>query len=267
MAEPGTVSQGADSRAADAQPSASRPAFYARGGGPVGDWITLLHPPYTAWHLGYVGLGAALVPRLDWAVFWAGLAGFALAVGVAAHALDEWNGRPLRTGISGRALWTAAVLSLAGAVALGVGVLRHSGYALLPLIAAGVVLVLGYNLELFGGVLHTDLGFALAWGAFPVLVGYVAQGPRWTAPGVCALVFAALAATAFSAAQRRLSTPARTLRRRVADVAGEIRFADGSTAVLDRSTLLSPLDGALKLLSAVSPTVAAALLLYRWSAR
>ena len=52
----------------------ARPAFYARGGGPVGDWITLLHPPYTAWHLGYVGIGAALVPRLDWGVFWASLA-------------------------------------------------------------------------------------------------------------------------------------------------------------------------------------------------
>ncbi len=271
MAEPGAAeSAGAGSAGAvPAAPSAagSRPAFYARGGGPVGDWITLLHPPYTAWHLGYVGLGAALAPRLDWAVFWASLAGFALAVGVAAHALDEWNGRPLRTEISAASLWTAALLSLAGAVALGISVLRHSGYALLPLIAAGIVLVLGYNLELFGGALHTDLGFALAWGAFPVLVGYVAQGPRWSAAGTCALLLAALAATAFSAAQRRLSTPARALRRRVAEVAGELRLADGSAVALDRGALLGPLDGALKLLSAVSPTLAAALLLYRWTAR
>jgi len=251
--------------AADAAPA--RPAFYARGGGPVGDWITLLHPPYTAWHLGYVGIGAALVPRLDWAVFWASLAAFALAVGVAAHALDEWNGRPLRTGISGRALWAAALLSLAGAVALGISVLRHSGYPLLPLIAAGIVLVLGYNLELFGGALHTDLGFALAWGAFPVLVGYVAQGPRWTAAGACALILAAFAATAFSAAQRRLSTPARTLRRRAVEVTGQIRLADGGVRTIDHSVLLEPLDGALKLLSAVAPLVAAAMLLYRWDTR
>jgi hypothetical protein len=245
----------------------ARPAFYARGGGPVGDWITLLHPPYTAWHLGYVGIGAALVPRLDWGVFWASLAAFTLAVGVAAHALDEWNGRPLRTRISGRALWTAAVLSLAGAVALGISVLRHSGLALVPLIAAGIVLVLGYNLELFGGALHTDLGFALAWGAFPVLVGYVAQGPHWTFAGSCALILATVAATAFSAAQRRLSTPARTLRRRAVEVTGQIRFTDGGVAALDQDALLGPLDGALKLLSAVAPLVAAALLLYRWDAR
>ena len=245
----------------------ARPAFYARGGGPVGDWITLLHPPYTAWHLGYVGIGAALVPRLDWGVFWASLVAFALAVGVAAHALDEWNGRPLRTGISDRALWAAAVLSLAGAVALGISVLRQSGYPLLPLIAVGIVLVLGYNLELFGGALHTDLGFALAWGAFPVLVGYVAQGPRWTAAGSCALALAAVAATAFSAAQRRLSTPARTLRRRVLEVTGQIRYADGEVGALERDALLEPLDGALKLLSAVAPLVASALLLYRWDTR
>lgn len=245
----------------------SRPAFYARGGGPVGDWITVLHPPYTAWHLGYVGIGAALAPRLDWAVFWASLAAFALALGVAAHALDEWNGRPLRTGISSRALWAASVLSLAGAVALGVSVLHRSGIALIPLIIAGVILVLGYNLELFGGALHTDLGFALAWGAFPVIVGYVAQGPHWTTAGTGALLLAAIAATAFSAAQRRLSTPARELRRRVAEVSGELRFTDGSVGAIDRGVLLDPLDGALKLLSAVAPTVAAALLLCRWSGR
>jgi len=250
-----------------AEAAAARPAFYARGGGPVGDWITLLHPPYTAWHLGYVGIGAALVPRLDWGVFWASLAAFALAVGVAAHALDEWNGRPLRTEISGRALWTASLASLAGAVALGISVLDHSGYALLPLIAVGVVLVLGYNLELFGGALHTDLGFALAWGAFPVLVGYVAQGPRWSVAGSCALALATIAATAFSAAQRRLSTPARTLRRRVVEVTGQVRFTDGGVGVIDHDALLKPLDGALKLLSAVTPLVAAALLLYRWDIR
>lgn len=259
----------ADTADADqaSETASSRPAFYARGGGPVGDWITLLHPPYTAWHLGYVGIGAALAPRLDWAVFWATLAAFALALGVAAHALDEWNGRPLRTDISARALWSAAVAGLAGAVALGISVLPHSGFVLVPLIVVGVALVLGYNLELFGGVLHTDLGFALAWGAFPLLVGYVAQGPRWTATGICALVLAAAAATAFSAGQRRLSTPARTLRRRAAEVTGEIRFTDGGALTIDRGVLLNPLDGALKLLSAVSPMLAAAMLLYRWHAR
>ena len=35
-------------------------------------------------------------------------------------------------------------------------------------IAVGGFLVVAYNLELFGGAFHSDLWFALAWGAFPV---------------------------------------------------------------------------------------------------
>ena len=242
-------------------------AFYARGGSRAADWLTVLHPPYTAWHLAYFAIGTALAPRVDWAVCWQGLAAFLLAVGVAAHALDEWNGRPLGTRISAWELWTAAILSIAGAVALGIGALRHSGLVLVPFIVAGVVLMLGYNLELFGGALHTDLGFALAWGGFPAAVGYVAQAPRWTAAGTLALVLVVVAATALSAAQRKLSTPARSLRRRAVAVNGEIEYADGTTQDIDRGVLLQPLDGTLKLLSLVVPVFAAALLLARWAGR
>ncbi|HET9173071.1 MAG TPA: hypothetical protein VFN97_26825 [Actinospica sp.] len=242
-------------------------AFYARGGSPFGDWLTLLHPPYTAWHLAYVAIGAALAPRIDWAVLWLTVAGFFLAVGVAAHALDEWNGRPLHTRISDGALWTAAIVSLAGAVALGVRVLGHSGLGLIPFIVLGVLFVLGYNLELFDGVLHTDLGFAVTWGAFPVAVGYVAQGPAWTASGTIGLLAAAVAATALSAAQRRLSTPARALRRDVIGIGGSIELVGGNSFDIDRDLLLAPLDGALKLLSSAAPAFAAALLLARWAGR
>jgi hypothetical protein len=248
----------------DASPQA---AFYARGGSRVADWLTVLHPPYTAWHVSYVVIGAALAPRVDWAVFWLSLLGFLLAVGVAAHALDEWNGRPLGTQISARALWTAAIVSLAGAAALGVGVLRHTGLVLIPFIAVGVVLVLGYNLELFGGALHTDLGFALAWGGFPAAVGYVAQAPPWTFAGTLALILVVLASSALSAAQRRLSTPARSLRRKAVSVTGVIEYADGTTRTVDRATLLAPLDGTLKLLSVVVPAFAAALAFARWAGR
>lgn len=242
-------------------------AFYARGGSRAADWLTVLHPPYTAWHLAYVAIGVAMAPHIDWAVCWLSIFAFLLAVGIAAHALDEWNGRPLRTAISSGALWSVAVLSLAGAVVLGLLVLRHSGLALVPFIAAGIVLVFGYNLELFGGALHTDLGFAAAWGGFPLAVGYVAQAPRWTFTGTVALVFGVIAATALSAAQRRLSIPARELRRKAVAVSGRIEFADGGQRPVDRDALLEPLDGALKLLSAVVPLLAAAMLLARWAGR
>ena len=146
----------------------------------MADWWTLLHPPYTLWHVSYAVLGASLAPHVDWTVLAATALAFFLAVGLAAHALDELNGRPLRTAIADRMLWGVAVGALAGAVTLGaVGVSRR-GPALIPFIVVGVGLVLGYNLELFGGRLHTDLGFAAAWGGFPVVVGFVAQAPPLT---------------------------------------------------------------------------------------
>ena len=77
----------------------SRPAYYAAGPGRWRDWWTLLHPPFTAWHLAYVVLGAAIAPEVRLNRLLAAVGAFFLAVGVAAHALDEWQGRPLRTSI------------------------------------------------------------------------------------------------------------------------------------------------------------------------
>ncbi|HEX7525406.1 MAG TPA: hypothetical protein VF327_03815, partial [Gaiellaceae bacterium] len=50
-----------------------KPAFYALERGGWRDYVTLLHPPYTLWHLSYVAVGAALAPqvhldRMLWAV-------------------------------------------------------------------------------------------------------------------------------------------------------------------------------------------------------
>ena len=84
-----------------------RPAFYALRPGGWRDLITLLHPPYTAWHLSYVALGAAAAPRIHPDRLLAAVCAFFLAVGIAAHALDELRGRPLRTGVSDRSLITA----------------------------------------------------------------------------------------------------------------------------------------------------------------
>jgi hypothetical protein len=243
--------------------AAVAPAFYARRGGAGWDWWTLLHPPYTLWNVSNAALGAALAPHLDWAVLGLTLLAFTLAIGVAAHALDEWNGRPMGTGISDRALWTAAIVSLAAAVALGVLTVRHSGPVLIPFILAGVVLVPGYNLELFGGVLHTDLGLALSCAAFPALVGYVAQAPPLWSPNSLAALIVTAGVTMLMSTQRRLSTPARMLRRRATRVTGVIELNDGTTVPLDRAVLLAPLDGALRLLAYAVPTVAAAVLLSR----
>jgi hypothetical protein len=222
--------------------SAERPAYYAARPGGWRDWWTLLHPPYTAWHLSYVVIGAALAPRVQASRLIATVLAFFLAVGLAAHALDELRGRPLRTRIPSSALVAVVVGGLAGALALGVAGVYRVGWILIPFMVAGPVLVIAYNAELFGGVMHTDFGFAAGWGAFPVLTGYVAQaGSLAVAP-----ILAAGGAFALSAAQRGLSTPARNIRRRAVRIEGSITFGDGRIVPITADELLRPLELALR---------------------
>ena len=239
--------------------TAERPAFYALAAGGWRDYVTLLHLPYTLWHLAYVAIGAGLAPdlaldRLGWT-----LAAFALAMGVGAHALDELNGRPLATRIPARLLVVAAALSIAGASAIGVGAAAAWTLWLLPCVAFGAFIAVAYNLELFGGRFHGDAWFALAWGAFPVLTGYLACAERIRTETVVAAAGAAL----LSLAQRKLSTEVRTLRRRVASVTGSLALRTGGHEELTRERLLAAPEGALRLLAAAVVAFAAALLIAR----
>jgi hypothetical protein len=186
-----------------------RPAWYALRPGRVRDWLTLLHPPYTLWHLSYVALGAALAPHFQTDRLVAALIAFFLALGVAAHLLDELRGRPLGTRISKRALVGGAIISLAGAVAIGIAAAAAWGAGLLAFVAVGALLVPAYNLEWFGGRIHTDWGFALAWGAFPVLTGFFVEAQTIRIEAVIAAGYA----TGASLMQRTLSTTARRARR------------------------------------------------------
>ena len=238
---------------------AARPAYYAARPGAWRDWWTLLHPPYTAWHLSYVVIGAALAPQVLASYLIATVLAFFLAVGLAAHALDELRDRPLRTAIPSGALVAVVVVGLLGALVLGVfGVIRV-GWTLIPFMVAGPLLVIAYNAELFGGLVHTDFGFAAAWGAFPVLTAYTAQtGTLAVAP-----VIAAGGAFALSAAQRQLSTPARNIRRRGQRVEGSITFSDGRTVPITADALLQPLERALRATSWAIILLAAALAVAR----
>lgn len=227
-------------------PELLAPAYYAaRTAGWRRDVWALLHPPYTAWHLSYVLIGAGLAPRLSLTRLAATLLAFFFAVGVSAHALDELHGRPLRTEIPRGALWAAAIAGLGLAVGLGAAGVPVVGVGLLPFIAAGVLFVFAYNLELLGGKLHGDFWFAVSWGAFPVLTAYFAQAGRLSVGAV----LAAVAALALSAGQRALSTPARALRRRSTSVEGAVTLVDGVRVPLDPGVLLRPLELALRAFS------------------
>jgi hypothetical protein len=198
-----------------------------------------LHPPYTLWHLSYVAVGAALAPhfhlnRLLWA-----LLSFLLAMGIAAHALDELKGRPLKTRIPSAALVAVAALSLLAACAIGVGAASAWGWWLLVFVIVGAAVVPLYNLEL---ALHTDWGFALTWGAFPALTGYFVEAQTLRVEAIAAAGYA----FALSLAQRALSTPVRQARRERGTTAG-----------------VEPLERTLRLLTWASVVLAVALVAAR----
>ena len=236
-----------------------RPAFYALALGGWRDYVTLLHPPYTLWHLSYVAIGAAIAPRFDAGVLGLTMLAFFLALGIGAHALDELNGRPLRTRIPSRTLAALAVGSIAAASAIGVVVALRRDLWLLAFVGAGSLLVVAYNLELFGGALHGDLWFALAWGAFPVLTAFFASAEEIRIEAVVAAAAAAL----LSHAQRRLSTQVRDVRRRAASVTGRIEWQDGRAEPLDANALTRIPEQALQTLTAAVVLLALALVLMR----
>ena len=233
------------------------PAFYAARSGGWRDYWTLLHPPYTAWHLSYVLLGAALSPAPDPRIVAGALVAFGLAVGVGAHAFDELNGRPLRTRIPSPVLVALGTAALLVAVALGLVAATMLGPLFLLFVIGGAAIVVLYAFEV--PRVHSDVGFALGWGAFPVVTTAFATGAH---PVPSAL--AALAATLLSLAQRRLSTRARSIRRRAVSMSGEIVYADGSREAIDAHALLGAPEGALSLLWIALCAVALAVLLARW---
>jgi len=237
----------------------TRPAFYALAAGGWRDYVTLLHPPYTLWHLSYVAIGAGLAPHFKADVLGFALLAFFLGMGVGAHALDELNGRPLKTRIGDTTLVALAVTSLAGAAAVGIAVALRTNLWLLAFVAAGTFIAVAYNLELFGGGLHGDPWFSLAWGAFPVLATYFAAAETIRVEAVLGAAFAAL----LSHAQRRLSTPVRLVRRRAREVTGTIELIDGSTIPITPETLTAESERALRAVSIATVCIALALVLLR----
>ncbi|MEA2002956.1 MAG: hypothetical protein U9N84_13860 [Actinomycetota bacterium] len=228
-----------------------RPTFYARPGGRLGDFVTLLHLPYTMWHLSYVVIGAAMAPQIDALRLTGTLVAFASGLGIGAHALDELHDRPLSTGLSPRALRILGWGGLGAGGALAIAAAFVISPVALAWGAAGVLLAAAYALE-WSRWVHSTVGFAVAWGAFPILVGYWAQTESLS----LAVATVAAAAIALGMTQRTLSTPARHVRRGVTIATAEI-----GEARWDRSTLLATWERPLQLLAVAHVLLAIGLLL------
>ncbi|MGB2875617.1 MAG: hypothetical protein WBB76_09120 [Gaiellaceae bacterium] len=237
----------------------ARPAFYALAPGGWRDYLTLLHPPYTAWHLSYVAIGATLAPQFHADRLGAAAAAFFLALGIGAHALDELRGRPLATRIPKQTLATLAALSLTGAIAIGIAGAVSFDLWLLLFVVIGALLVPVYNLELFGGLIHNSLGFALAWGVFPLLTGYFACAGTLSWVALLAAAYAGLT----SYVQQALSTPVRNVRRRVVAVSGTVELRGGGREPITPQVLSGTQERSLQLLAAAHVCLAGALLLLR----
>jgi hypothetical protein len=240
-------------------PPEARPAFYALARGRWRDYVTLLHLPYTAWHLSYVVVGGCLAPTVAWGRLGAAVAAFALAVGIGAHALDELAGRPLRTTIPDAVLVALAAVAITGACAIGlVGAVTFEPWLAL-LVPVGLFLVLAYNLEVAGGRFHSDVWFGLAWGGFPLLCGYAAVAGELGVAALAAAGFAVL----HSLAQRALSSHVRFVRRRVLAVRGEIELRGEGSQEIGTAWLIAPAERALRLLTAATVLLTVALVAAR----
>jgi hypothetical protein len=152
-----------------------------------------------------------------------------------------------------------AVTSLGGAVAIGVAAAFAWTLWLMPLVAFGAFLVPVYCLELLGGRMHGDLWFALGWGAFPVVTGYVGMAETLRPEALLAAAFAAL----LSVAQRLLSTQVRTVRRQVVSLEGSISYSDGRLEPVTFETLARVPELVLRVLTATVTALALALVVAR----
>ena len=218
------------------------------------DYWTLLHPPYTMWHLSYVVMGASLASGRQ----------RPLARGDVDRVLPGDGHRRARAGRAARPaarhadprrrVVGAGRVGLAGAVALGIDGAREVS----PWIWAFIAPACSWCSP-------TTSSCSAGW-SIPTC------GSRWRgarsrssrrpsrrrrASNRRPLALAA-ACAAISAAQRVLSTPVRRLRRRIATVEGTITSVDGDVELIDAGTLRSAPERALRWMSLAMPLLALA---------
>jgi hypothetical protein len=236
-----------------------RPSWYStKSNGFVSDFINLLHPPYTLWHLSYVLIGVAMSPIIYLSRSAAVLAAFFLGLGLGAHALDETMGNPLQTKISKTKLYIIGFVSLSIAILIGLYYVFELSLLIFPFVAIESFFAVAYNLEIFERRFHTDIVFALSWGSIPFLTGYFVNS---LALSVSSLVMA-LGIGLLTYVQRTLSTQARFFRRKMERVES-INLVNGERVPLSSEEIISPAEKSLKALTIMIFAVSIALILAR----
>jgi hypothetical protein len=236
-----------------------KPSWYSsKNAGAVSDFINLLHPPYTLWHLSYVLIGIAMSPVIFLGRSVAVLVAFFLGLGLGAHALDETMGNPLRTRISKRRLYFVGFVSLSVAILIGIYYVVELSILILPFVAIESFFAVAYNLEVFEKRFHTDIVFALSWGSIPFLTGYFVNSLSFS---IASLVMA-VGIGLLTYVQRTLSTQARLFRRKIETVQS-INLASGESIPMSSQELISPAEKSLKALTIMIFALSVALILTR----
>jgi hypothetical protein len=236
-----------------------KPSWYSsKNTGAVSDFINLLHPPYTLWHLSYVVIGIAMSPVIYSGRSIAVLVAFFVGLGLGAHALDETMGNPLHTKISKTRLYLVGFISLSVAILIGLYYVVVLSVLILPFVAIESFFAVAYNLEVFEKRFHTDLIFALSWGSIPFLTGYFVNSLSLS---VATLVMA-VGIGFLTYVQRTLSTQARLFRRKI-DSVQSINLVTGESIPMSSHDLISPAEKSLKALTIMIFAVSIALILAR----
>ena len=236
-----------------------KPAWYSnKRHGIFSDLISLLHPPYTLWHLSYILIGVSMAPTiyLDRSV--AVLFAFFLGLGIGAHALDETMGNPLQTRLSKKSLYVIGFSALFAAIAIGLYYVYALSVLILPFVLIESFFALAYNLEMFQSKFHSDLVFALSWGSIPYLTGYFVNALSIS----LATIVMAVGIGLLTFVQRTLSTQARLWRRKMEPVKS-MKLSSGKEVNVSSSELISPAEKSLKALTIMIFLVAIALVLAR----
>lgn len=237
-----------------------KPAWYAiTGRGAVSDFVNLLHPPYTLWHLSYVIIGIGLAPTIYFDRSVAVLVSFFLGLGIGAHALDETMGNPLKTRLSKKNLYIIGFASLIAAAVVGGYYVVTLSTLLLPIILVEVFFALVYNLESFERRFHNTLVFAISWGALPLITGYFVNALSLS----LGALLSSLAVGLLTYVQKTLSTHARSVRRNLDSPVRALKLESGKEIIISSDDLISPAEKSLKALTLTVFIFSIALLLQR----
>ena len=216
--------------------------------------------------LSYILIGASLSPSIYLTRLILTLVAYFLGLGISAHALNELHARHWGKELSKGELQTLFVLPLSGAILIGfygMSVLYESSgtplasLVLLSLMGLETFFVFVYNTDFSGGRFHSDLAFALSWGALPTMISYYANALTITLPAI--LLSTAMAATA--GIEINLSRWCKDFRRKSSLI--KMQFADATELDLTTTGLIARPEKALKLIVVVVDLVAVGLILQR----